>query len=419
MSGSVTEMHCLMIGIKRVDLETDKLRCSKQELQMLIRSLGIAPMVEVSSRFHTLTIRSQASRYKTSTSPRNNIRIMVPYHGPEYTCYVGPKSMMQSLGRADVVASLDAKGKPLGWEDDYASQKTATYIQMNPEEVLEGLDFVLRLSQDSNPSDMLGIVFNAGEVLSTDGQSVHAALLSTPITDGPALCGRWALETLRDLLSIPMQWRLEGFFRPPETKKNRFDHGAFFFRLKNPEGVQVEITSTPREPTHDMKRGKDGSWVRAPIDEHAVCFSVASSFLQEVCSFAIKAEKHDPLLTLLPGETEATYEVWGAYKANCSNANKGSIPVIWSSTNRYATYVSLDPRKILAMLKKTTDEYVQFIVPPHPDSGFAYYEINPVYLNTNPRFFAVLSQILRGGEEDRLRDMMQDKVRALAKKGAQ
>lgn len=399
-----------------MDLETDKLRCSKQELHTMVKSLGTAPIVEACSRFHTLTLRTQGSKYNSRTAPRSNVRIMIPYLGPEYTSYVGPESMMRSVGKRDVVVSLDAKAKPLGWEDDYPSFKTVTCVQMDPVEVRESLDFVLRLDQDECPPDVQGIVFSGGEILSTDRHSIHASLLSTPITEGPSLCGRGALETLRDLLSMPTPWSLEGFFRTPEPKKNRFDQGAFFFRLREPSGVQVEITSVPRVPSHDMKRGRDGSWARAPIDQHAICFSVASSFLQEICSYSRK--KSHPMLTLRTKESALEYEATseGAFKP--AKERMGEIPVIWGSADRHKIQVTLDPEKLLAVLKKSTDEYVQFIVPPHPDSGFEFYEINPVYVNTNPKHFAVISQMLRGADRDRLNDLVRSRASSLAKRKA-
>jgi len=213
-----------------------------------------------------------------------------------------------------------------------------------------------------------------------------------------------------------MQWELEGLFRPPESKKNRFDHGEFFFRLSEPSGIRVEITSLPRTDGHDMKRGKDGVWLRAPIDEHAVCFSVASSFMQELCTFADK--KEDPQLVLRPGETEVEYSITSAGTEGTSRESQGSMPLVWGSANRYPIYISLDPHKILAVLKKSTDEYVQFIMPAHPGSGFEYYELNPVYLNTNPRFFAVISQMLRAGETDRLGDLLRSRDECLAERQA-
>lgn len=399
-----------------MDLETDKLRCNKQELHTMVKSLGLAPVVEVCSRFHTLTLRTQGSRYKSSTSPRSNVRIMIPYLGPEYTCYVGPKSMMQSIGKRDVVVPLDAGAKPLGWEDNYPSFKTVTCVQMNPDEVRESLDFVLRLYQDGCPANMQGIVFNAGELLSTDSQSIHVSLLPTPITEGPVLCGRGALETLRDLLSMPIQWSLEGFFRSPEPKKNRFDQGAFFFRLKDTSGIQVEITSTPRVPTHDMKKGKDGAWCRAPIDQYAICFSVASSFLQEICDYT--RTNVNPMLTLRTKENSLEYEATKESALKPVKERVGEIPLIWGSSDKHNIQITLDPGKILAVLKKSTDEYVQFIVPPHPDNGFAFYEINPVYVNTNPRHFAVISQMIRGEDRDRLSTLVSKKTQALSRKEA-
>lgn len=336
------------------------------------------------------------------------MRIMIPYLGPEYTSYVGPKNMMRSVMEKDVLISLDAGAKPLGWEDDYPSFKTVVCAQMNPDEVLEGLGFVLRLHQDSCPASMQGIVFNGGEILSTDSNSIHVSLLSTPITEGPALCGRGALETLRDLLAMSLQWSLEGFFRPPEPKKNRFDQGTFFFRLKNPSGIQVEITSVPRAPTHDMKKGKDGTWCRAPIDQYAICFSVASSFLQEICDYA-RTNAH-PMLTLRTKENSLEYEATKESALKPVKERVGEIPMIWGSADKHNIQITLDPGKILAVLKKSTDEYVQFIVPPHPDSGFEFYEINPVYVNTNPRHFAVISQMLRGEDIDRLNALTYKKL---------
>lgn len=391
-----------------MDLDLSKLRCSREQLHALIKTLGIAPMLEACSRFHTLTLRTQRAFYSSTSSPRSTVRIIIPYLGQEGVSYIGPKSMMQAISKKHTVVELDGRGKPLGWEDDYLTFKKVSCVVMDSAGVLAGLDFLLRLQQDECPPPLQGVVFNGGEILTTDKTSIHVSALSTPINTRPALCGRGAMMTLRALLSMDMPWTLEGYFRPPEPKKNRFDQGAFFFRLSEPSGIQVEITSIPRVRTHDMKKGTEKYWIRAPIDQHAISFSVASSFLQEICSFSKK--KAHPMLVLWTKDEELEYETTSNGAMNPSKEGTGRIPIIWGPGTRHPVRITMDPEKVLAVLKKSTDEYAQFIVPAHPDTGFDYYEINPVYLNTNQSHYALISQMLRGVDRDRLQKMQNTRL---------
>jgi len=279
---------------------------------------------------------------------------------------------------------------------------------MDSVEIASSLDFLLRLDQKTCMSSVQGIVFNGHEVMSTDRESIHASVLMTPLTEEAALCGRGAIEALRGLLAVKLQWSLEGYFKV-RSKKDKFDQGMFFFRISDASGIRVEITSKPRAKANPMREDNSGGWIRPPLDEHALMFSVSSSHLQEICSFAVKKKPDLPLLFLKTSDEELEYIVESAGDTSYSKANKGAVPIVWGSESKYPIGISVDPRKILMALKKTVGTYAQFTVPAHPGSGFKYYELNPVFLNTGPNHYAVLSPMIRGIDRERLGDMLREK----------
>lgn len=338
----------------------------------------------------------------------DEVRVMIPYAGSDYTCYTPKERLSKVLKKGEEVLVIDTCGKPLGWQDEYMSLKTTACVPMVTEELINSFDFLLRLDQKTCMSSVQGIIFNGPEVMSTDRESIHASVLSTPLTEEAALCGRGAIEAMRGLLAVQMQWSLEGYFKV-RSKKDKFDQGMFFFRLFDQSGIRVEITSKPREKANPMLRDNSGGWIRPPIDQHALRFSMSSSHLQEICSFAVKKKPDHPLLFLKATDEELEYIVESSGDSSYSKANKGTVPIVWASESKYPIGISVDPRKVMLALKKTTGTYAQFTVPAHPDSGFKYYEINPVFLNTVPEHFAVLSPMIRGIDHGRLGDMLREK----------
>lgn len=382
-----------------MEIETRKLGCSKEQLQELIRALGTRHKVEMRSASRCLTFRTQGSQYSCIGASRGDKRIIIPYSGEERCCYAEAWELNKSVEKEGTVISVETRGKPLGWVDEYHAQKSKPYIPMAVSEMMENLDFLFRLNQDDCPTSHQGVVFNTTEMLTTDTQSIHVSTLSTPLTQGPALCDRGVLMTLRKILDTQFQWSLEGFFHPPLIKKNRNDKGFFLLRLTEPTGLRVELSSVARTTTTDLIKGED-TWLRAPINEHAIIFSVCTAHLHKICS-----ETEGVILTLRPGKEWLEYQSRSTSAKSSPPVDIGSIPVVWSA-NQHPIQLHLAPNKILTVLKGSVSEYTQFIVPAQPETGFEFYEIEAVYLNTMEGKYAVISQMTCAPDHERMHDLV-------------
>lgn len=382
-----------------MDIDVARLGGRIEELRNLVRALDPFDqgILELRSGDGFLSIRTHGRFQRAKESPEEDITVRIPYPSSnEYRSYSRSMDLKTDLTSDEAIIETQTKARPLGWSDDAPSFRGFQGQQLSPEEMRGALNFLLRLYPTAH---VRGAVFNQSEILTTDGSSLHGVLFSTPLTSEPFLCGRGSLAVLQSLLSLGYQWALYGglsvLSRPGPKRHN---YGSMQFKLIEPSGIEVEMTSSPQYPAKDLRRGKDGDWVRVPIDDRAISYSVPVPEMYDLCNSTFR-DIVVPSLTLYSEGEHLRYEVRS--ESDEKPCRAGAMSIHWAS-QMFTSRITLCPNRVRQVLKKTKDEYLQITIPFHPEFGFDYYEVSPIYLNTNAQHFALLAPMILKPEQDRI-----------------
>jgi hypothetical protein len=327
-------------------------------------------------------------RYTTAVT-LNYLTVVMDYLGDSDRCYLKPEELIRLLGSNPATKiAVPSYAQPLGWDDELMDKaiKDGDGVQFDPQQLKNVLGYLLRPSfEGTDKPEYFGIIFNNGEMISTNGQVMLVQNGLPTVTTVPRLLGYDCAVALYSILRTSYVQSVQ----IGVTKKS----AMFGIRVELDDGTEMFFWSKPRYAPIDNYKDP-----RPAIDQRAVGLVVHGAFLEPILTGTIGAVqgKEIPVIYLYTTETGLAYVAYGAETLGIDPPRaiyQGEIPMIRSTSNTADIAICAKADSLFNAIKGM-GENVQFLIPFHPLLGLEVHPIDPFYINCNPNQFALVAPFI-------------------------